>query len=186
MYRGYFNESEKTKKSLTESGWFKTDDLGYITREEELVAHGRFSELLICGAAKISPSKPKHQIRNHPDVQDIVVIPIPDPIKYQVACTCIIFKPNAKSGTEDVRKFCQSTIARHFASSSVPVMDTRGFPRDKNRSPYLEICWQCTRVVQGLTRIFVRSKEAFKDNSTSFMAFSGRNVVALKSIRLTI
>ncbi|KAK3602129.1 hypothetical protein CHS0354_003161 [Potamilus streckersoni] len=109
MYRGYFNESEKTKKSLTESGWFKTDDVGNITPEGELVAHGRVSELIICGAAKVSPSKLEHQIRNHPDVQDIVVIPIPDPIKYQVACACIIFKPNAKSGTEDVRKFCESS-----------------------------------------------------------------------------
>ncbi|KAL3846673.1 hypothetical protein ACJMK2_017644 [Sinanodonta woodiana] len=57
MYKGYHNEFEKTKKSLNESWWFKTDDVGHITLEGELVAHGRVSELIICGSAKVLPVK---------------------------------------------------------------------------------------------------------------------------------
>ncbi|KAL3846736.1 hypothetical protein ACJMK2_017701 [Sinanodonta woodiana] len=108
MYRGYFNDFEKTKKHLNESGWFKTDDVGHITPDGQLVAHGRVSELIICGVLKVSPSILENLIRNHPDVHDVVVIPIRDPIKFQVPCACIIFKPNAKTGTDDVRKFCES------------------------------------------------------------------------------
>ncbi|KAL3846730.1 hypothetical protein ACJMK2_017695 [Sinanodonta woodiana] len=109
MYKGYFNEFEKTKKSLNESGWFKMDDVGHITPEGELVVNGRVSDLLICGVSKVSASMLENIVRNHPDVHDVVVIPIPDPIKYQVPCACIIFKPNAKTGTEDVQKFCESS-----------------------------------------------------------------------------
>ncbi|KAL3846671.1 hypothetical protein ACJMK2_017642 [Sinanodonta woodiana] len=109
MYKGYFNEFEKTKKSLNESGWFKTDDVGHITTEGELVAHGRVSELILCGSAKVLPVKLEQIIRNHPDVYDVVVIPIPDPVKFQVACACIILRPNAETGTEDVKQFCESS-----------------------------------------------------------------------------
>ncbi|KAL3846670.1 hypothetical protein ACJMK2_017641 [Sinanodonta woodiana] len=109
MYKGYLHKFEKTKKSLNESGWFKTDDVGHITTEGELVAHGRVSELILCGSAKVLPVKLEKIIRNHPDVYDVVVIPILDPIKFQVACACIIFKPNAETGTDDVQKFCESS-----------------------------------------------------------------------------
>ncbi|KAL3846665.1 hypothetical protein ACJMK2_017636 [Sinanodonta woodiana] len=109
MYKGYLHETEKTKKSLNDSGWFKTDDVGHITPEGELVVNGRVSDLLICGGSKVSPSVLENIVRNHPDVHDVVVIPIPDPIKYQVPCACIIFKPNAKTGLEDVQKFCESS-----------------------------------------------------------------------------
>ncbi|KAL3846667.1 hypothetical protein ACJMK2_017700 [Sinanodonta woodiana] len=108
MFKGYLHEFEKTKKYVNESGWFKTDDVGHITTEGELIAHGRVSDLILCGSAKLLPVKLEKIIRNHPDVYDVVVIPIPDPVKFQVACACIIFKPNAETGTDDVQKFCES------------------------------------------------------------------------------
>ncbi|MBI9098568.1 MAG: AMP-binding protein, partial [Spirochaetaceae bacterium] len=47
IMKGYFKDPEKTAEAFTEDGWFKTGDLGTISREGRLFIRGREKNLIL-------------------------------------------------------------------------------------------------------------------------------------------
>ena len=45
VFRGYLNNPEATKNSITEDGWFKSGDVGHVTEEGYLSLLSTFSFL---------------------------------------------------------------------------------------------------------------------------------------------
>lgn len=53
---GYLKDEEKTRETLTEDGWIRSGDLGYLDKEDNLYISGRIKELIItAGGENIPP-----------------------------------------------------------------------------------------------------------------------------------
>ena len=48
------------------------------------------------------------QIAKCPRVQNVIIVPVPDPIRYQELCACVVPEQGAKVSGEDVEAFCKS------------------------------------------------------------------------------
>lgn len=55
MFKEYYNDSVKTSAAFTEGRLYKTDDIGIITKEEELFVEGRKSNVIIFGHLAVMP-----------------------------------------------------------------------------------------------------------------------------------
>ncbi|WP_338866421.1 AMP-dependent synthetase/ligase [Myxococcus stipitatus] len=73
--RGYLNRPDATADSFDEEGWFRTGDLASIDAEGFVRIIGRKKELLKTSGGKyIAPLKIEAQLKQHPLIQEAVVI----------------------------------------------------------------------------------------------------------------
>ncbi len=61
-------------------GWLRTGDLGRVDAEGHLWITGRLSDRIISGGVNVDPLEVERVLRAHPDVDDVAVLGVPDPL----------------------------------------------------------------------------------------------------------
>ncbi|MGL4676723.1 MAG: AMP-dependent synthetase/ligase [Brevinema sp.] len=78
VMQGYYNNPEATAAVMTEDGWLKTGDMGYILSKkgkEYLYITGRYKNIIVTGGGKnVYPEEIEEQINNHPHILESIVI----------------------------------------------------------------------------------------------------------------
>ncbi|USS93249.1 o-succinylbenzoate--CoA ligase [Fructilactobacillus ixorae] len=77
---GYLNQPQRMAEKTTESGWFRTGDLGYIDDEGFLYVKSRLAELIISGGENIYPHEVEQVLNQLPGVQASAVVGKTNPI----------------------------------------------------------------------------------------------------------
>jgi fatty-acyl-CoA synthase len=78
MMPGYWGNDEATKNLIVD-GWIYTGDLGSIDGLGRLTFVDRKKDMIISGGFNISPMEIENVILEHPGIEEVVVIPVPDP-----------------------------------------------------------------------------------------------------------
>lgn len=86
-FTGYLDNDEATRNALTEDGFFKTGDLGYIREDGSLVYESRMGDAIRLGGFLVNPSEIEDIIKKVPNVLDVCVVAI----QYQGANVAIAF-----------------------------------------------------------------------------------------------
>lgn len=74
VMRGYYKMPEETAEALTEDGWLRTGDLGYVDEEKFVYLTGRKKNLIITkNGENVSPEELENKIGEHRLVQEILV-----------------------------------------------------------------------------------------------------------------
>lgn len=77
---GYLNRDDETAKAL-QDGWYKTGDV--MRRDDDGFFYfvGRVDDMFVCGGENIYPSDVEKLLMKHPDVVQVAVVAVSDPIK---------------------------------------------------------------------------------------------------------
>lgn len=109
---GYYNDPEKTKETLTPSGWLRTGDRATMDEDGYLFFVGREKEMIIRGGVNIYPIEIENTIIEHPSVAEAQVFSIPDERYGEEVCAWIKLKPDAPAcQPEDIMKFLNDKLA---------------------------------------------------------------------------
>lgn len=74
VMKGYYKMPEETAEALTEDGWLRTGDLGYVDEEKFVYLTGRKKNLIITkNGENVSPEELENKIGEHRLVQEILV-----------------------------------------------------------------------------------------------------------------
>lgn len=84
---GYIGEpgSERWRE-----GWFHTGDLGRFDADGNLAIVGRLKEVIIRGGDNVSPSEIEALLRTCPEIAQVAVIGVPDPVLGERVCACVV------------------------------------------------------------------------------------------------
>lgn len=66
------------KKAVSADGWFATNDGGWVDEEGYLFVEGRLDDVIVRGGENISPGEIEDVLREHPGVDDVAVLGLPD------------------------------------------------------------------------------------------------------------
>jgi acyl-CoA synthetase (AMP-forming)/AMP-acid ligase II len=77
-FRGYWNNPEATAAAFTESGYFRTGDLGYLDADDYLFIVDRKKDIIIRGGENISCIEVEDAIYAHDDIGECSVFGLPD------------------------------------------------------------------------------------------------------------
>ncbi|CAD5209809.1 unnamed protein product [Bursaphelenchus okinawaensis] len=80
MMKGYWKNTRDTKATITKDGWLKTGDLVAEAEDGQLFIVGRLKELIKVNAFQVAPAELEDLIHQHPLVEDVAVIGVPDPV----------------------------------------------------------------------------------------------------------
>ena len=109
---GYYNDPEKTKETITSSGWLRTGDQATMDEDGYLYYVGRQKEMIIRGGVNIYPIEIEKTIVEHSSVADAQVFSIPDERYGEEVCAWIKLKPNApRCQAEDITAFLKDKLA---------------------------------------------------------------------------
>ena len=72
--------------------------------------------MIVTNGYNVYPSVMEKIIREHPAIEDVVVVGIPHPYKKQVPIANIVLKDNYNESaelTDDIKKFCEKSISKY-------------------------------------------------------------------------
>ena len=74
----YHDNPEATAEALTEDGFYRTGDLGFITEDGYVAVRGRVKDQINRGGESVMPEAVESDMRKHPLVTDCVALGAPD------------------------------------------------------------------------------------------------------------
>jgi acyl-CoA synthetase (AMP-forming)/AMP-acid ligase II len=139
---GYWNLPEATQKTMSEGGWIRTGDAGYLDADGYLFIHDRVKDMIISGGENVYPAEVESAIYGHPDVLEVAVIGIPDDKWGEAVKAVCVAKPGATIDPSSVIAWARERIAGFKVPKSVDVIEA--LPRNASgkilrkdlRAPY--------------------------------------------------
>ncbi|KAJ8026647.1 Acyl-CoA synthetase family member 2, mitochondrial [Holothuria leucospilota] len=110
--KGYWNNPEKTKEAIID-GWMHSGDLGKMDEKGNVSIVGRIKDIIIRGGVNIFPAEIEDFLYQHPKVETVQIVGVPDERMGEEVCACVRLKQGETSTAEEIKAFCQGKIS-HF------------------------------------------------------------------------
>ena len=110
---GYFNLPQKTAEAIDADGWLHSGDLALRTPEGYFRITGRLKDLIIRGGENIYPREIEERLYQHPAVEDVQIVGVPDRKYGEEVLAWIKLRPGNTATEQDLRDFCRASLA-HF------------------------------------------------------------------------
>jgi len=120
---GYWKDEEKTAKTIDKDGWIHTSDVGYVDEDGYYFLSGRSSDMIIRAGENISPEELENVIREHPKIEDVAVISVPDETWGEEPRAVVIPKKGEKPTEEEIMEYCRKHLASFKRPRTVVFVD---------------------------------------------------------------
>ena len=110
---GYWGDEERSREAIDAARWMHTGDLATIDAEGYCNIVGRIKDMIIRGGENVYPREIEEFLYNHPAIQDVQVIGIPDAKYGEEICAWIVIKAGEILTADGVREFCCGRIAHY-------------------------------------------------------------------------
>jgi fatty-acyl-CoA synthase len=108
---GYWSNPQATAEAIDEGRWMHTGDLAVMDDKGYVNIVGRVKDMIIRGGENVYPREVEEFLYQHPDIQDVQVIGVPDERYGEQVMACIILKPGANCSENELREFCREQIS---------------------------------------------------------------------------
>jgi long-chain acyl-CoA synthetase len=121
---GYWKMPQETAETFR-NGWLYTGDMGYRDEDGYVFVLDRKKDIIISGGENISSSEVEGVIYQHPGVEEVAVIGIPDEEWGEAVKAIISLKPQYKDKVkeQDIIDFCKTSLAGYKKPKSVEFLD---------------------------------------------------------------
>lgn len=121
--RGYYDNVEANAKSFTPDGFYKTGDV-VVKVGRYLYTEGRIKDLINRGGEKISCEEIENFCLQHPKIENVCLVAMPDEVYGERACAWVLPKKGETISFEDLIEFLkQQNIAKFKLPERVEVVD---------------------------------------------------------------
>ena len=126
VMRGYWGDPTNTRAAIDDAGWMHTGDLATMDDEGYVNIVGRLKDMVIRGGENVYPREIEEFLHQHPKIQDVQVIGVPDPKYGEELCAWIKLRDGLEATPEEIRAYCQGAIAHYKVPRHILFVD--GFP----------------------------------------------------------
>ena len=114
LFVGYAERLEMTR-ALFDGEWFDTGDLAHVDAEGYLSISGRTKDVIIRGGENIPVAYVENVLYEHPQIQEVAVVGLPDPRLQERACACIVPIAGAELTFDDIKAFlAEKGVAKQY------------------------------------------------------------------------
>lgn len=119
IFKGYWNQPDKTSASFSTDGWFKTGDLGCLEADGYLTLCGRSKDLIISGGLNIYPPEVERVLAEHPAVNACAVIGCPDAEWGEKVTAVVVLNKEGSTTSEELMRFCREKLAPYKSPKAI-------------------------------------------------------------------
>ncbi len=121
---GYFNMPQKTAETIDSDGWLHSGDLALRTPEGYFRITGRLKDLIIRGGENIYPREIEERLYQHPAVQDVQIVGVPDKKYGEEVLAWIKLRPGCSASEQEIRDFCRAELAYFKAPRHIKFVES--------------------------------------------------------------
>ncbi|MFL1999348.1 long-chain-fatty-acid--CoA ligase [Microbacterium sp. A1-JK] len=122
VFGGYFGRPEETEAVFVD-GWFRTGDIVTIDDAGFVRIVDRIKELIITGGFNVAPTEVENVLRQHPLVEDVAVVGLPDEHSGEEVVAAVVLAPGAALDEEAIRAFARGILTPYKVPRRVVVVD---------------------------------------------------------------
>jgi len=121
VHHGYFGDPEESRAAFHDEayggrweGYQHTGDLGVYDEDGYLRVVGRKKDMILRGGQNIFPKEIEDLLSEHPDVRDIAVVGMPDPVLGERVCAFVVPREGKAPGVADFASFLDERGVARF------------------------------------------------------------------------
>jgi fatty-acyl-CoA synthase len=126
--RGYYKKPEETEAAFTSDGWFRTGDVGRVSADEYVTLTGRIKETYRCNGEMVMPREIEKLFDDHPQIEQALVVGVPDPRAGETGCLCIVPRGGEKPDPDALISRCAEQLARFKVPRHVLFLEAKDIP----------------------------------------------------------
>jgi malonyl-CoA/methylmalonyl-CoA synthetase len=124
VFPGYWRMPDKNREDFTEDGFFRTGDMGSLSKDGYLSIVGRSKDLIISGGYNVYPKEIEIALDELPGVSESAVVGIPHPDFGEAVIAVLVASPGEKVPTEaEVIAALKSKLANFKVPKQVHFVD---------------------------------------------------------------
>jgi long-chain acyl-CoA synthetase len=109
VMKGYWNRQDETDKVMTQDGFFRTGDLGYMNDEGYFKIVDRKKDMILVSGFNVYPNEIEDVMVTHPKVLEAAAIGVPDE-KSGEAVKVFLVKKDPSLTAEEVKAFAKQNL----------------------------------------------------------------------------
>lgn len=117
VFAGYWRMPERNREEFTSDGFFRTGDVGSLSKDGYLTILGRSKDLIITGGYNVYPKEIELLLDELPGVQESAVVGVPHPDFGEAVTAVVVAKPDEPTPSEEQMI---SVLRKKLANFKVP------------------------------------------------------------------
>ena len=123
VMQGYWEDEEKTAKTIDAEGWLHSGDLGEMDENGYIKITGRIKDMIIRGGENIYPREIEEFLYTHPDIQEVQVFGVPDTKYGEQVAAWVQVREGAVLSDQEIREYCGGQIAHFKVPKYIKLVD---------------------------------------------------------------
>ena len=107
----YFNDTSATSDAITEKGWLRTGDLGFMDECGYLSITGRTKEMIIRGGENIYPKEIENHMLKNSLISEVAVVGVPDKILGEIVVCFLKFDGSSILTADQLKNFVRKNLS---------------------------------------------------------------------------
>lgn len=116
---GYWNKPEETAAALTDDGWLKTGDAGYLDAQGFLFLTDRVKDMVVSGGENVYPAEVENALASHPAIAEVAVIGVPSEKWGETVKAVVVLRPNLTATDSELIAHAKGLLAGYKCPTSV-------------------------------------------------------------------
>ena len=112
VMHGYWKSLDQTQLAFLD-GMFRTGDIGCQDAEGFVYILDRLKDMIVTGGENVYSGEVEAVIYQHPAVRETAVFGIPDPQWGELVMACVVLKPGATVGLDELIAHCRRSLASY-------------------------------------------------------------------------
>ncbi|MGI9325733.1 MAG: AMP-binding protein [Pseudomonadales bacterium] len=126
---GYLDNPDANAATIDAEGWLHTGDRGVCDNRGYFRILGRIGDMIIVGGFNVYPAEVEETMRQHPAIENVAVIGVPDPRLGEVACAFIIAAQQPGGGrsqveSSDMIAWCREQMANFKVPRYIEIVES--------------------------------------------------------------
>jgi cyclohexanecarboxylate-CoA ligase len=108
MFVGYLGHPEWYERAFVDEDWLDTGDVAVVDADGYMRILGRTKDIINRGGEKIPVAEIESLLHEHPAVQEVALVAMPDPRFGERACAFVVCRPGAHLTLAEVQRYLEA------------------------------------------------------------------------------
>jgi acyl-CoA synthetase (AMP-forming)/AMP-acid ligase II len=117
--RGYLDDPAATQAAIDAQGWLRTGDVGTLDANGYLRITDRKKDMYITGGFNCYPAEIERVLSDHPKVEMVAVVGMPDERLGEVGKAFLVLRPGATADADEIIAWCRENMANYKVPRAV-------------------------------------------------------------------